>query len=286
MMLMLQKFDSDELELAFLTDESPFQRQRNLTADEPYKSEHSLLGDAAYTASFEGHAWFYVVYRSDSVYTWGSRQVNLMVGGTIRRRINTENGAWTGRYSHLRFEAIARPLFNLCIGSDSCAEFIVIMQVGVLYPEHQDDDASQAITEPAHPLLGDAVPRVDPRRRGPVRRTDKLPPFFPQPTGCVVLTINHAGHTEKCVIRDVPQFHQFRFMLTEFARRLLIRPILITLGFVRDNDVFPSQSSFLDFSPALAGQLQNAMSSIDALHQIVASDMVSTQGTIDSHETI
>lgn len=279
---MLQRFDSEELALAFLTDHSPYFAYRNLTADEPYSNTQSVLQEATRTASREGHAWLVVIYKSDDVTTWGTRKVNLVAGGSIRRRATTTTGAWTGGYVELRYEIIARSFFNVRVGRDSNAEFVIIKQGGS-FVSSDLNNMEQEYATLSHPLLGDKVPRVDSSvKHGPIRCTKKMPSLLPQPVGCVLVTLNHTGETEKWILRDIDQFNSFRFMLTEFVRRHIIRPILFTLNFVGSDDKTSFQDTNLNLSFALSGHFEDAISSIDALTHVISDPSFSNNNFHDS----
>lgn len=286
MMLLLERFDCEDLELAFLSDDSPYQGHRAFTGDEPFRSETSLLEDAVYSSCMYGYAWLIVVYMSDPVPTWGSRRVKLLAGGIILKYDITEDGAWTGQYSRLRYEVVARHIFANVGGTDTTAPFQVITHGGSLHREKPFDllptRKTSCSPRPTHSWLGDAVPQMG-DCNGKFKRyvSDlKRPSFVPQPLGCFFVLFCHDRHTESWIVGRAEDFSRHRFVLTEFARRPLIRRILVTLGFVYSDQ--STQNTTQD-SNLLSGHLRNIIACMDSIQNLIsAEDIPKNLSTKDS----
>lgn len=274
-MLMLEKFESEKLELAFLSDDSPC-GFRTLTADEPIQSPKGLLKDALYTSYSHGYAWLYVVYKSDDASTWGQRKVKLLAGGTVLRRITTAEGAWTGQYRRLKFQVVARRVFHNIGGCDTSAPFQVILSGGSLHPDtpkklliSHNRGKPLGTSTPTHALLGEVVPRLGDKTdniagHDPSKR--KRSYLVPQPLGCFFILCQRDGRTETWIVGEADDFTTHRFALTEFSRRPLVRQILIMLGFVN-----PDYNVNCDSNPCLiAGHLRNIVASMDAMRGMCA----------------
>lgn len=235
MMLFLQTFHSDELELAILLDEPPYAGYTVLKSDEPFAaSSNSVLTEATYTTHREGYAWLYVVYASDAVTTWGSKQVRLTAGGTISRRHLTPHGAWTGQYIPLHFQVVARWLFHNVVGDDADTKYTVVIHGGANRADYSVEKDLSRPSNVKHEFLGYQVPNNVPSEREHARSqvSHKRPTdFVSQPLGTQFTVRDHDRNDETWIVGRAAIFDRFRFVLTEFARRPLVQPLLIALGF-------------------------------------------------------
>lgn len=260
MLLMLERFESDDLELAMLSDLQPIGEFRTLHADEPFNCQ--ILRDALYSAHLNGSASLTVIYQTDPVPSWGSRTVLLRAGGIILRKVCTQSGAWTGHYKPLKFQVVAREIYNNIVGDDFPCEdsdndnhansgidnvsdeitktsrqdgYFVISDCAGFRAEHA---IRQSITESHgnapqfHDTLGFPVPSCVPLDSSRQGRTRSKPQFVEQRLACVLQRKDQYDQYDKWSIGGPDKLPDFLFLLTEYSRRPRLIPVLVALGFV------------------------------------------------------
>lgn len=264
MMLMLERYDCDELELAMLLDESPYHNFTPMgSCGEPWRADGSLI-QAATSVDLCGHAWLFVAYVSDDAATWGSRRVKLLAGGEIVRKQMTNSGVWTGKYINMRFEIVARNIFHNVIGKATKSTYRLI-QCARIQPEpnlearQRKDVKNSTLGEDEDEFFGIAEPQVEEKHHGAA-------PFVPQlGIGCVLTWIDETGYTEKWFVQDLSCFEEHRFCLTEYQRRPFVQCILARLAFVKDVD---GSNAAPTLDKACSGHLHNLVSSLQAMIRI------------------
>lgn len=203
MLLMLEKWPSGNLELAMLLDESPMHDVRAMKAGEPWRAD-SALSAAARSVDLEGHAWLYVVFLKDDPATWGSKMVKLLGGGRIFRKKLTKGGVWTGQYTPVRYEVVARHVFHNVVGADSKDRYKLITEcrmetdIHKMYKKEQSaeeeegsEDDREEVAEPGE-IQEDRRPRYlnelreRTRRKAPKKKPGRIsekpaPPPPPDP---------------------------------------------------------------------------------------------------------
>lgn len=271
MMLMLEKWDSHELELACLLDESPFQKYNATEVGEPWRADSALTA-AARSVDLEGSAWLYVVYESDPPRTWGSKRVKLVAGGIVLRANTTAAGVETGMHRRLKFEAVARSIFHNVVGNDSPRPYIIVKEAAI---EYEPRKSSSVFDEPPDPLFGWSE-RWSDRAESP----HQPPTFTPPPAVCVIAEFVTEKCPEKWVLSDVGGLSQFRFQLTEYQRRPYVRLILARLGFVRDPDLGDAGNP-PRLEEVCAGHLHNLATTLNALTQVTSTSVFDADADAD-----
>lgn len=238
-------------------------------------SSTSLLRDALYSVHRAGHAWLYVVYESDPVRTWGTRKVKLIAGGKIVREVHTSSGSWTGAFTTLRYEVVARHIFNNLIGEDSTEPYRVVVETSVQPSTsvHRKSDVkskseASSSEQPFDDLFGEPCSCAD---QSDLANRNKSPPFIPQvKLGCVVTFANEHKETETWFVNDAKYFSKFHFTLTEYQSRQPVQMVMAALGFVED----PSLGSLgqpLPLQTIVTGHIRTIIQSINAVVRVTSS---------------
>ncbi|PXF47486.1 hypothetical protein BWQ96_02817 [Gracilariopsis chorda] len=130
MLVMLEMWNSKELELAMLLDEAPYyQHEPTQSVGEPWRAT-GYLAKASRDIDLAGYAWLFVVFNSDPLRSWGQKRVKVTSGGEILRK-RAHAGLWTGEYESLRYEIIARQVYRNIVGRDSIEDYQVVVDARV-----------------------------------------------------------------------------------------------------------------------------------------------------------
>lgn len=262
---MLQQWDSEDLELAMLLDESPMHDYISVKSyGEPWRPDGPLT-EAATTIDLYGYAWLIVVYISDEPHTWGTRKIKLTVGGRIARK-NIINGFWNGELIPMKFEVVARDIFRNIIGENSDQPFKLLRSAQIL-PEPSNETRSKYEKQESDDWLG--TPEIQHSTSNGVG--GKLASFVPQiGLGCVLTWMNEQGYTEKWFVQDPICFEEHRFCLTEYQRRPFIHILLARLGFVKAIEA-ANRNEPSTIEEACAGLLNTVCQAMQALSNIASS---------------
>ncbi|KAI0558267.1 hypothetical protein FGB62_223g04 [Gracilaria domingensis] len=206
------------------------------------------------SADLHGHAWLYVVYRSDPPVEWGRKRVKLMCGAVIMRETSSVGGVATGQFDVLNYRIVRQDVFRNLVGVES--ERSTLLVSDAVFRAHPDsvkhepvrfsgerpnDESVRNNASRSHEVLGVAEPQM-PSKPGRYNQ----PPLVPKPFHGFQISESHPGGEtrkrylgdEKSTRRLEPGFladrymKHYQFYLTEYQRRPFVALVLSRLGFV------------------------------------------------------
>lgn len=279
MMLFIENIDNGGgLELAMLLDESPASlydacAQKGL---EPW-ADGGALAKAVQEARTFGRASLFVVFKSDTPDSWGSRTVYAVAGGLLFHSARPQKP--------LHFEVVNRDLFGNVGGKVSSHQYRVLTHARLGCD--LDSSPAEAARAGPHPHLGyqelqecgptDADPKSN--LSLPTQNPVELGDVVSFRTGTYVTCVTQSGYSEQWFVGDVVGLEEFRFEMYEYARRSFVRVVLGMLGFT---NVEKEAHSFLSRDAAAGALLGGFLPQLYALERVCCSPLFRSEkrGTV------